>query len=144
MTILKAKPVNYRSTQPTRPNGSTPTWGTSFAPRAASAGPAANIVEEADRFRIDLAVPGLDKSAFKIELDEGVLYISADQPHEETEGEVVRRREFGSYAFKRSFRLGKAIDTTAIEAAYERGILSITLPKREEAKEKPPRKIAVV
>ncbi len=105
--------------------------------------PATNVVETGDRFRLDLAVPGLDKSDFNINIEKEILTISVNQEAAAVEGETVRRREFGNINFKRSWRLPETIDSAAIEARYEAGILQVVLPKKEEAKEKPARTIEI-
>lgn len=105
--------------------------------------PGANVIEEPEAFRLEIAAPGLEREDFEIELDKNVLNISVDKEFKAAEGEVVRRREFGQYQFKRTFRLSKLIDTNGIEAKYDKGVLTITLPKAEEAKEKPARKIEI-
>jgi len=105
--------------------------------------PAVNVAEENEGFRIELAVPGLQKSDFQIDLDQDVLSISAKKEADLPEGVAYKRHEFGAVDFERSFRLPETIDTAGIEARYENGILSILLPKKEEAKPQPARQIAI-
>lgn len=106
--------------------------------------PAVNIKENDDKFELELAVPGLSKEQVNIHLDEGVLTISAttEQKEEVTES-GYKRREFNYNSFKRSFHLPDTIDSASIGASYENGILLVNLPKREEAKKKPARNIAI-
>jgi len=95
--------------------------------------PAVNIYENETSFQIELAVPGLKKEDFKINLEKDVLSISADVKQESnTESIKVNRREFGFYSFKRSFNLPDLIDHSNIEAKYQDGILSLTIAKKEE------------
>jgi HSP20 family protein len=61
----------------------------------------------------------------------------------EVENEKVMRREFSYSSFKRSFTLPESTDSEKIKASYKDGILSINVPKREEAKEKPARQISI-
>lgn len=105
--------------------------------------PATNIVEASDFFRLELAAPGLEKKDFSINVEKQVLTISANHEAAAVDGETVRRREFGTISFKRSWRLPETIDSEAIEARYEAGILQVVLPKKEEAKEKPARNIEI-
>jgi HSP20 family protein len=106
--------------------------------------PMVNIKETADAYFVEMAVPGLKKSDFNIDLDNQVLSISTetDEEHEHNE-ENYSRREFGYSSFKRSFTLPETVDDGKIKAKYNQGILSIHLPKREEAKQKPARIIQI-
>lgn len=107
--------------------------------------PAANILENEQSFIIEMAVPGFLKEDFKLELDNHLLTISVEKAKSENEGLTVLRQEFTPVSFQRTFTLSKeAVDESAIEAAYESGVLTIRLAKREEAKPKPARTIAVV
>lgn len=103
-----------------------------------------NIKETPDAFSVDMAVPGLNKSNFHIDLDNQVLSISAEITEEnEAKDEKYTRREFGYSSFKRSFTLPETVDDSQIKANYQEGILSVYLPKKEEAKKKPPKRIAI-
>jgi HSP20 family protein len=96
--------------------------------------PAVNIKETDKSFELDLAVPGMDKKDFKIELKDGSITISAKHEHkvEETnEKERYTRREFSYQSFSRSFVLAEdLVDTEAINAKYENGILNVSIPKK--------------
>lgn len=96
--------------------------------------PAVNIKETDKSFELDLAVPGMDKKDFKIELNDCRITISAKHEHkvEETnEKERYSRREFSYQSFSRSFVLAEdLIDTETINAKYENGILNVSLPKK--------------
>ena len=98
--------------------------------------PSVNIVEEADQHLIHLAAPGLTKEDFKIKIDKDHLIISSEK--EQTEAGKFTRKEFNYSSFKRSFYLPKEVNKDGISAEYNNGILSVTLVKKEEAKEKDP------
>jgi HSP20 family protein len=109
--------------------------------------PAVNVRETNDQFMIEVAVPGIKREDFKVELDNNVLTISSSQEENRQEkgyqGEFTRR-EFSYQAFQRSFSLPEAkVDGGKISAKYTDGILYVTVPKREEAKVKPARQITV-
>jgi HSP20 family protein len=106
--------------------------------------PKVNIKEGDDSFVIEMAVPGMKKSDFEINLDNNTLSISAKVESEanETENGFVRR-EFGYTSFNRNFTLPETVDDSKIDAKYSEGILSINIPKREEAKRKPNRIIDI-
>ena len=106
--------------------------------------PQVNIKETADAFIVEMAVPGLKKSDFHIDLDNQVLSISTETKEEnEQKEENYTRREFGYASFKRTFNLPESVNNENINARYEEGILSIFLPKKEEAKQKPVRSIKI-
>ncbi|KZS40189.1 heat-shock protein [Aquimarina aggregata] len=106
--------------------------------------PKVNIQETADAFMVDMAVPGLKKSDFHIDLDNQLLSISTEMKEEnEQKEDNYTRREFGYSSFKRTFTLPESVDDSKIDAKYVDGILSIHLPKKEEAKQKPARTIKI-
>jgi len=106
--------------------------------------PRVNIRETADEYFVEMAVPGMKKSDFKIELDNHTLLISTEKQEEnEEKGDNYTRREFGYSSFRRSFNLPETIDDGKIKANYTDGILSVHLPKKEEAREKPPVSIKI-
>ena len=97
--------------------------------------PAVNIQEDEKQFLLELAVPGLKKDDFKIDLENQVLTISSEikEETEETENNYTRR-EFVYTSFSRSFTLPKSIVAEKIKADYKDGILKISLPKNKETK----------
>ena len=108
--------------------------------------PAVNIKEMPDSFLVEMAAPGMSKEDFHIELHNNLLTIKSEKKteNEVEEGENYTRREFSYQSFQRSFNLNnKVVDDGNIMAKYENGILYITLPKKEEAKEKPARMIEI-
>ena len=107
--------------------------------------PSVNVVESDENFRLEVAAPGLDKNDFKITLEGNLLTISSEKENEQTTGEEnFSRREFSYQSFQRSFQLPKnVVDEDKIIARYENGILLLSIPKREEAKQKPPRMIEI-
>lgn len=97
--------------------------------------PSANIKERAGDFKIDLAVPGMDKKDFRVEVENGLLAVSGERKEEvKEENEKLSRREFHYGSFKRSFSLPEAADADNISAQYKDGILSITIAKRDDSK----------
>lgn len=106
--------------------------------------PSVNIKERAEDFRIDLAVPGMDKNDFKVELENDLLVVSGERKEEKSEGdEKNTRREFHYGSFKRSFSLPESADNENVKANYKDGILSLTILKKEESKQKAKRQITV-
>ncbi len=106
--------------------------------------PSANIVEEKEKFIIELAAPGLEKEDFKINVEEKILSISVEKEDvKEDENSKYSKREFSYSTFNRSFNLPDSIHIDKIEAEYKKGILSVHLPKKEEAIVKPAREIKI-
>jgi HSP20 family protein len=106
--------------------------------------PAVNISEGDNGFTIEIAAPGLEKKDFKIDLDNDVLTIaSAREDKKEESGDHFTRREFGYSSFSRSFNLPETVDAEGIAASHKNGILSVSIPKKEEARPQPVRKIAI-
>lgn len=106
--------------------------------------PKVNIKETADAFTVEMAVPGLKKSDFHIDLDNQLLSISAELKEEnEHKEETYTRKEYGYSSFKRNLSLPESVNDDKIEASYKDGILSVLLPKKEEAKQKPLRAIKI-
>ena len=105
--------------------------------------PAVNIKETDDDFMIEVAAPGMKKDDFSINYDNGKLTISSERQEEKSD-DSYNRREFSYQSFCRSFEVEDTIiDSQKIKAKYEDGILYVTLPKSEEIKPKPARKIAI-
>ncbi len=116
-----------------------------FSDRPGISVPAVNVKETDDDFLIEVAAPGLDKKDFNVDIENNVLFISSEKEvkNEEKEDGRYMRREFSYASFSRSFTLPEAIDAEKIKAKHKDGILTITIPKREEAKRKPPKQIEI-
>ena len=107
--------------------------------------PAVNIKEDEDGFKVEMSAPGLEKDDFKIELNNSLLTISCEkqEENENVENEKYSRKEFSYQSFTRSFNLPEMVENDKIEAKYENGILKVSIPKKEEAKPKPPKFIEI-
>lgn len=121
-------------------------WNNSNFSSAGSSLPAVNIRETTDSFEVEMAAPGMSKKDFSIELDNNLLTISSERKteNEQKDGERYTKREFSYQAFRRSFSLPKeVVDDEKIQARYEDGVLRLSIPKKEEAKPRPPKQIAI-
>jgi HSP20 family protein len=106
--------------------------------------PSVNISETDTNFELALAAPGKTRKDFNVELDDHVLTVSSESKHEdESKTDQYTRREFRYDNFQRSFRLPETVDTSGIKAKYDNGILTITLPKHEEAIPEPKKQIEI-
>lgn len=109
--------------------------------------PAVNVGETNDSFVIEVAAPGMKREDFHVELDNNVLTVSArveERNDKKEDSGMYTRKEFSYQSFQRSFELPEdKVEGEKISAKYKDGILYITVPKREEAKVKPPKQISV-
>ena len=121
-------------------------WSTSNFSETNTTLPAVNIKETENDFMVDVAVPGMDKKDFKIDLDNDILTISSEKTTKnDTSDDNYTRKEYSYMSFKRSFTLPKGVvDRDKIKATYKNGELKITIPKLEEAKPKPAKLIEVM
>jgi len=106
--------------------------------------PAVNITEQKNDYLVSLAVPGMKKEDFKIDIDGNMLTISSAK--EETKEEKEKRftrKEYNYSSFSRSFTLPDEVNREKIDAKYEDGVLKITLPRKEEVKNPAAKQIAV-
>jgi len=97
--------------------------------------PAVNIAENKNHFDVSVAAPGLKKSDFNIDVEGNMLTISCEKEEsKEDKDERYTRKEYNYTSFSRIFTLPEEVIKDKIEAAYEDGVLHITLPKTEQAK----------
>lgn len=109
--------------------------------RSAVWAPKTDLSETEEAFHIRLDVPGMRTEDIKITLQNNTLTVSGSRESEQTEegeGYVRAERAFGN--FHRTFTLPRAVDEENIEAGYDKGVLSIHVPKREESK---PRQVEI-
>ena len=95
--------------------------------------PAANVREDEKNYTIELALPGFSKDEISISFEDELLTVTAGhQPKEEVKGPKYTWNEFGYKSkYERSFQLPETVDANNIAAAFENGILLVTLPKKE-------------
>ena len=97
--------------------------------------PAVNITEVDGQYNISLAVPGMQKDDFKIDLQGDMLTISAQKEEtKEDKGKQYNRREYNYSSFSRSFTLPEEVDRNKIDAKYDDGVLNLILPKSKTEK----------
>lgn len=121
-------------------------WGINNFSATNTTLPAVNIKETGEAFEVEMAAPGMNKDDFRIELDGNQLTISSEKhtEDEQKEGDRYTRREFSYQSFQRVFQLPKdVVDSDKIGARYENGVLHLVIPKKEEARQRPPRMIQV-
>lgn len=106
--------------------------------------PAVNIITSEDQFDIELATPGNKKADFQIEVEDDVLIISSETVSQSGDTETsYERKEFGYNSFQRSFNIPESVNTDKISATYKEGVLTVSLPKKEEALPQPKKLISI-
>lgn len=103
--------------------------------------PAVNVSETDEAFHIDIAAPGFEKPDFELKIENGHLVVHAQKTEKSETTEEAKptqarfhRREFRFESFKRSFKLPNTVNQESISAVYDKGVLNIGLPKKEDAK----------
>ena len=94
-----------------------------------------DLYEDKDNTYVRAELPGVNRDDINIEMVDGYLNISASRKNLATEG-----RGEETFSFSRSVSIPEDVHADKVGAAYENGVLTVTLPKKEEAK---PRKITV-
>ena len=106
--------------------------------------PKVNILEDDNRFVVEMAAPGMKKDDFNINLDQNLLSISSEKKVDNKEKNAkYSKQEFAYQSFQRCFTLPEGADGEKISASYKNGILEVYIHKKEEAKPKPARTIAI-
>jgi HSP20 family protein len=99
--------------------------------------PAVDIAERDDEYLVKVELPGVEKEDVKITLESNILTIRGEKKAEKEEtGKEYHRMERACGSFQRSFTLPTTVKGDRIDALYKDGILTIRLPKAEEAKSK--------
>jgi HSP20 family molecular chaperone IbpA len=102
--------------------------------------PSADIYETPDALTVILEMPGVEKSNVDIRVEDGILNVEGRLELSKYQGLQPLYTEYNVGHYARSFQLSSKIDQSAIEAELKDGVLSLKLPKAEEAK---PRKVEV-
>ncbi len=122
-------------------------WGEDLFPNFEqewSLTPAVNIIEGDQEFKVEVAAPGLNKDDFTVNVEKNVLEISAEKKDEkEIKEKKYLRKEFNYSQFKRTFSLPGYVDAEKIKATHKDGVLTVEIPKRDEAKVNPKKQISI-
>jgi len=106
--------------------------GTSFMP--------VDAYRQGDRFWLHVDLPGVDQDSIDLEVEKNTLTITAERKWDNGEDTTVILSERPQGTFSRQFFLGEGLDADKIEAGYDAGVLTISIPVAEQAK---PRKISI-
>ncbi len=106
--------------------------------------PAVNVKESDKSFEIEVAAPGLKKKDFTVNVENRVLHISTESEEENEEShDNYMRKEFSYRSFSRSFSIPEHVDENEVSAAYDDGVLTVTLAKKQETVAQPAKKIMI-
>ncbi len=97
--------------------------------------PAVDVSETDEEYRVSVELPGLGKDDIEVSIERGYLTISGERKEEEREEKenfLRLERFYGS--FTRTIPLPASVDEKAVEASFKDGLLSLRLPKTEEAR----------
>lgn len=93
--------------------------------------PAVNITDNKENYLISLAIPGMEKKDFNIDIEGNMLTVSCEKEEtKEEKDKAYSRKEYNYNSFSRSFNLPEEVIQEQINAVYDNGILNITLPKQ--------------
>lgn len=100
--------------------------------------PKANVLESDVGYTIELAIPGFARSDFNIEVNNNVLTVSADLNlnAESSQETTIKYREYDYSSFARSWTLPDSSSVNMIDAFYNAGILTITIPAENKSTKK--------
>lgn len=99
--------------------------------------PLADVIEDHDKYTIQLDMPGMTKEHVKLNFKENVLTVSGERKSAEVKEGITSHREERVYGkFVRTFSFRTPVNPEKIDAKFTDGVLSITVPKAEEAKPK--------
>ena len=93
-----------------------------------------------DQFLVHFDLPGADPSSIELTVEKNVLTVKAERQWQRGEGDEVIVSERPQGSFTRQLFLGETLDTDSIQANYENGVLTVTIPVAEKAK---PRKVEI-
>lgn len=112
-----------------------PGWTASRAPMVPM-----DAYRDGDHFYVHLDLPGVDPDSIDLTVEQNVLTVSADRRWSRDEGTQVVISERPQGSFTRQLFLGEGLDADRIDARYENGVLTLSIPVAEQAK---PRKVAI-
>ncbi|HVB28475.1 MAG TPA: Hsp20/alpha crystallin family protein [Terriglobia bacterium] len=99
--------------------------------------PPVDIYETDDNLVLKAELPGINPNDVEVRVEDNTLYLKGERKVEkEAKEENLHRVERSYGAFSRTFALPGSIDADKVEAKYKDGVLTLTMPKREEAKPK--------
>ena len=109
-------------------------------PRHWPAGMPIDAYRRGDHFYVHFDLPGVDPDSVDLEVEKNVLTVRAERSWAPAEGDEVVVAERPRGTFSRQLFLGETLDANRVEASYDKGVLTVSIPVAEAAK---PRKVAI-
>ena len=100
--------------------------------------PAMDVIEDADAYKLTAELPGMTEKDIEVVVSDGMLTLKGEKKQEKEQKDknyYMSERAYG--AFERSFTLPEGVDRDKVGAEFTKGVLTITLPKKPEAKVEP-------
>lgn len=99
--------------------------------------PRVNVIDSENDLTFVFELPGMDKDAIKVLVNNNVLTVSGERKYEgEIKDDRIIRKEISQGSFKRSFTLPNSVEVKDVLAEYKNGLLEVKLTKKEESKPK--------
>lgn len=99
--------------------------------------PSADLYENDEAYVLEMELPGFSRQDIELTVERNVLTVGGQRSaEEEAEGVTYHLRERGTSRFSRSFALPRSMDAEGVEARFDNGVLTVTLPKAVEARPK--------
>jgi HSP20 family protein len=96
--------------------------------------PPTDIYETAEGITLQVDLPGHDPKAIEVKVENDTLTLKSERKVERSDKEGAHRLERSFGVYTRSFVLPRTVDTSKVEARYEQGVLTLTLPRRDESR----------
>ena len=114
-------------------NWLTSDWFQTREPIGSSQWPAVNIQETDKAFILELAAPGLSKDDLQVDIENDLISLASQVEQSTDHTANYTRREYQFAAFRRTFSIPENVNSKKIDAQYSDGILTVTLPKKDDA-----------
>ena len=114
-------------------NWLTSDWFQTREPFGTSQWPAVNIQETDKAFILELAAPGLSKDDLQVDIENDLISLASQVEQSTDHTANYTRREYQFAAFRRTFSIPENVNSKKIDAQYSDGILTVTLPKKDDA-----------
>ncbi len=111
-----------------------------FGTRTRPAAMAMDAYRQGDRFVVHFDLPGVEPSSIDMTVEKNVLNVSAERRWQPSDDQEILASERPQGTFSRQLMLGESLDAERVEASYDNGVLTVTIPVAEQAK---PRKVEI-